>query len=249
MLAAARDNPDYLHSPTIDFINLTARHRLILRKIVAVAGDHPDPMYDSYYNPDVAHYNITHTPTMLVTGTRDIYPAGEVLYSAWRNFGLMPHLTNRVFLNVAEATHFQPVLSHSETKYIAYFTQFHVMGNATAGAMIYGNDVLDGSLLDLWMRGKVVAGMGARNNGGSWGEVSFLACGGKVGNVPVRFGKYCYLGMDGVDEHIQTISSIGDRVESVYYCICILLGIILLSWLIMKRGLKRCSKKRDSDKD
>jgi len=246
MLAAARDSVEYLKSPAIDFINLTARDRRILHKIVAVVGDHPDPMYDSYFNPDVSHYNITQTPTMIITGTRDMFPVGEPVYSAWGNFVFMPRLTNRVFLNIEGATHNGPVLSHTETKYVAYFSQFHVLGNETAGAMIYGSDnAVEGSLLNMWKRGEVVASAGARNNGGVSGEVGFLACGGKSGDVPAQFGQYCDSGMigvdgvDGVDVELQRILIVGEREGRVILLGCgILVAVLCLIWLGMRQRLR-----------
>jgi len=241
MLAAARDSVEYLQSPDIDFIDLTARDRRILNKIVAVVGDHPDPMYESFYNPDVSHYNITQTPTMIITGTRDMFPVGERVYSAWGNFVFMPRLTNRVFLNIEGATHNGPILSHTETKYVAYFSQFHVMGNETAGAMIYGSDdAVEGSLMNLWKRGELVASAGARNNGGARGEVGFLACGGKSGDVPVHFGQYCDFGMGGVDVDLQRISTVGEREGRVILLGCgAMVAVLCLILLGMRQRMRK----------
>jgi len=253
MLAAARDNSKYLQSPAImDFINLTVRDRRILRKIVAVAGDHPDPMYDHDLNPDVEQYNITLTPTMIVTGTRDTtYTIGEPSYSAWGDFLMMPHLTNKVFLNVAGAYHTQPLGSHSEAKYIAYFSQFHVMGNQTAGRMIYGNndDDVKGSLFDLWNQRKFVASVGARNNGGIEKEVSFLACGGKSGAVPSQLGEYCTIGLDkDVNAEVQMIDTIRIKEERVFLSgIGVAVATLWLGCWMMRRKIKRYKEKAEED--
>lgn len=221
MLAAARDDPDYLRS--VDYIHLTERHRRILRKIVAVAADHPDPMYDPALNPDVDRYGITRTPTMIVTGTRDVSPLGEPVGSAWGNFVGLDGLEDRVFLNVAGVTHAQPVVSHGEARYIAYFSRFHVLGDESAGRMVYGE--ADGSLFDLWKRGEFVAGVGGRNNGGGGKEVGFLACGGMGENVPGQLGKYCGLGLIRSGVERQRINISGEKEDRNF---SILIAILLL---------------------
>ena len=88
MLAACRDNPLYLKH--VQFINVTQSDRNVLTRIHAVVGDHPDPMIDPAQNPDIHAYNITKTPTMLVTGTLDVRPIGEPSLSGWQDFVMMP---------------------------------------------------------------------------------------------------------------------------------------------------------------
>ena len=85
----------------------------------------------------------------------------------------------------------QPIFSHPEIPFVAAFSQYHALGNATAGAIIYGNG--SGSLAARAAAGSFVAASGGRNNGGTAGEVGFVACGGGGGGaaMPGRFAKYC----------------------------------------------------------
>ena len=70
--------------------------------------------------------------------------------------------------------------------------QYHAMGNATAGAMVYGDG--PGSLVSN-STGPVVASPGTRNDGA--GLVGFVACGGingPGGAMPRALAKYCGVG-------------------------------------------------------
>ena len=111
--------------------------------------------------------------------------------SAWRDFTMMPTLRHKAFLNIAGASHLQPIFSHPEIPFVAAFSQYHALGNATAGAIIYGNGT--GSLAARAATGGFVAATGGRNNGGAAGEVGFVACGGGGGggSMPGRLAKYC----------------------------------------------------------
>jgi hypothetical protein len=186
MLAACRDNPLYLKH--VQFINVTQSDRNVLTRIHAVVGDHPDPMIDPAQNPDIHAYNITKTPTMLVTGTLDVRPIGEPSLSGWQDFVMMSSLRHRVFLNVRNATHLSPIFTHPEADYIAYFCQYHALRNTTAGSLIYD----DKTVHSLAKQSFVSKSVGARNNGGSKKEVGFVACSDVKKGIPVEIAeKYC----------------------------------------------------------
>ena len=169
ILAAARDNVNYLKGMS-DY-ELTSRDRTILAKFKCVVGDHPDPMYDPKQNPDISRFNISKTPVMLVTGTLDFRPIGEPTLSAWKDFNMMPALKHRIFFNIRNATHLNPCFSHPEAPFIAWFAQYHVDGNKTAGNLVYGNTSSEA----LCNQRSFLALRGETNNGGSNKEVSCLA--------------------------------------------------------------------------
>jgi len=70
MIAAIRDNPDYLVG-TEDAHLLTEDVRETIGKIGAVIADHPDPMLDPKQNPDILHWNVTRMPVMVITGSKE----------------------------------------------------------------------------------------------------------------------------------------------------------------------------------
>jgi hypothetical protein len=180
MLAAARDTPAFLAGPSSP-AHLTPDDRSLLQRIACVVGDHPDPMYDPAQDPDIGHFNVTKTPTMLVTGTLDVRPIGEPRGAAWRDFTMLgPGLRDRVFVNIEGASHLQPITTHPEGRYIALFSQYHALGNVTAGAMVYGDARVEGSIASGAFL--TIAGAGAANNGGVGQDIGFLACGGTNGS-------------------------------------------------------------------
>jgi hypothetical protein len=182
MLAAIIDTPAYLHN-TKYAAELTPAARKSLSRIKAVVADHADPMYDLKQNPDFSHFNITQTPVMIVTGTRDHI---EPVSSGWEDFMLL-QTSDKVFLNIANATHLQPMEGHLEGPYLTYFVQYFALGQARAGEMLYGS--VSGSILArLAAHDGFAAEAGARNTGN--GEVGFVACGG-TGTVPAKFIQYC----------------------------------------------------------
>jgi len=187
MLAAVVDNADYLAST--QFVNISVGERAVLAKIACVVGDHPDPMSDPAQNPDILHYNRSAegVPTMLVTGTGDLI---EPAHAAWQDFTMMETLRSKVYLNGLGWTHMgeqSPMSSHPEGPFIAYFAQFHALGNSTAGELIYGNG--SGSLLARSEAGNFTGGVGDRNSGA--GKVGFLACQGASSGIPAKFAHYC----------------------------------------------------------
>jgi hypothetical protein len=99
MLAAIRDNASYL-ATTPQAPLLTPAVRATVGRIIAVIANHPDPMTDPRHraatprqpphnppfhpcrqNPDIAHWNVTATAVMVVTGSRDYI---EPTHSAWQ---------------------------------------------------------------------------------------------------------------------------------------------------------------------
>lgn len=108
MLAALRDDPAYLQNTSLA-ARITPTMRQNTAKIGAVVANHPDMMYDSYYNPDMVNYRINRTPVLILTGSNDT--SIEKPGSAWRDFRMMS-TPDKVFVNVAGAVHSEPVLGH-----------------------------------------------------------------------------------------------------------------------------------------
>jgi hypothetical protein len=181
MLAAIIDTPAYL-SGTKYAANLTDEVRASLSKIRAVVADHPDPMSDDTQYPDLSHFNITKTPVMIITGTNDRI---EPLLSGWDNFKLL-QTPNKVFMNIANATHLQPIEAHKEGPYLSFFSQYFALANITAAGMIYGDG--PGSLLAR-SHEHFTAQPGERNTGD--GKVGFVACGAGHPAVPASSASYC----------------------------------------------------------
>ena len=181
MLAAARDNPEYLKN--VPYVTLTPLDYDTIAKVHAVVADHPDPMMDAKQNPDISQYNISTTPTFLITGTLDVI---EPTLSAWTDFQMMGNLKEKIFLNIQNATHLNPIFHHPGVPFIAYFCQYHALYNSTAGDLMYNN----ASSKSLYRQPFLAPTGGARNNGGDHGEVSFLAC-SKNKTLPSQFQKYC----------------------------------------------------------
>ncbi len=157
--------------------------RRALAKIGSVVADHPDMMYLTKYNADVAHYNITYTPTMILTGSADT--SIEAPGSGWKDFRLIQART-KAFCDVQGADHSEPVENHRGGPFIAYWSQLFALGNETAAPLIYGSG--PGSMQQVLP----IAGIGDENTGA--GKVGFLACRETASGLlaePVRFAEYC----------------------------------------------------------
>lgn len=189
-------------STTSSFADLiTPRMKKILtEKTVAFVADHPDPMEEESLNPDVKHYDITHSPVFLITGSEDT--TFEPVGSCWRDFEQIS-TPSKVFLDVFGDGHLEPNLGgRHEGPYMAYFLRWHVLRDENAWAKIYGPGVDAHGKKDpiaLVNRKDFVAPEGSKNNGGKRHEIGFLACSrGKWGeeialSVPAgeQAKKYC----------------------------------------------------------
>ena len=71
MLAALRDTPQYLRNVSSIWPLITPNLRQSLGRIASVVSDHPDDMYNPIFNPDLENYQITHTPVLIFTGSKD----------------------------------------------------------------------------------------------------------------------------------------------------------------------------------
>jgi hypothetical protein len=181
MLAAIVDSPGYL-SDTKYAVDLTKDVRTSLSKIRAVVADHADPMYDPKQNPDIPEWNVTKMPVMIITGTNDRL---EPLMSGWKDFSML-QTPNKVFVNIANATHLQPIENHHEGPYLSFFSQYFALSNTTAGDMIYGD--VPGSL-ESRSHTHFTAMPGERNTGD--GKVGFVACSSSRPAMPLQYASYC----------------------------------------------------------
>lgn len=179
MMAALRDNPGYL-SGTPFASAITADMRKSLKRLKAVAADHPDPMYLESFNPDVDRYDITETPVFVITGSADTWI--EPPNSGWIDFFNIS-TPNKVFINVEGAGHIEPNIYHHEGPFIADFCKYFALGDENAKARIYG----DGK--DSLQRVLKLAPASDANSGD--GKVSFLGCLQGSDAVPTDFSRYC----------------------------------------------------------
>ena len=83
-VAALRDSPSYMSSTKFSKL-LTPTVRAEIARVGAIVSNHPDEMYESYYNPDVRILRYL-TPVMIVTGSNDHI---EDTGSAWRDFTMI----------------------------------------------------------------------------------------------------------------------------------------------------------------
>lgn len=179
MLASLRDTPAYL-AGTKYASEVTKEMRASLSRVAVVISDHPDPMYESRQNPDVPNFAVSKTPVVIMTGSKD---TTEPKLSGWKDF-LMIAPPAKVFVNIAGASHLQPIENHAEGPFIAYASQFFALGNSTAGQLIYGTG--PGTLQHL-------AALGGSYNCGA-NVVCFLACGrNHMGSfaVPANYSEFC----------------------------------------------------------
>jgi len=119
MLAALRDTESYLSTTKFGSL-VTPAVRATIRKIGAVIADHPDPMLDQKQNPDVQNWNVTDTPVMVITGSRDLI---EPAHAAWQDFVRMC-TPDKLYLNIVNGTHMaarSPIVGHPEGEWMALF--------------------------------------------------------------------------------------------------------------------------------
>ena len=180
MLGALKDTPSYLDNVPEIAKALTPDLRAVVDKIGAVTGNHPDMMYLEKYNPDIAHFNITRTPTFIVTGSKDT--TIEDPFSAWHDFTMISS-PDKVFVDVSGADHSEPIEKHRCGPFVAYFSRLFALGDETVANFIYGNasTSIQNTL--------PIATEGEPNTGDS--VVGFLACRSGKNAVPVKWAKYC----------------------------------------------------------
>eukprot|EP00966_Prymnesium_polylepis_P098855 2289378-Prymnesium_polylepis.1 len=182
MLAALRDSPVYLQNTSLA-ARITPAMRASIAKIGAVVSNHPDMMFDPYYNPDVANYKIDRMPVLILTGSKDT--SIEKPGSAWHDFRMMS-TPDKVFVDVAGAVHSEPVLGHRGGPFTAYFSQYYALQNESAAELIFGDGPLS-------IRGQLpIAAAGEPNTGE--GRIGFLGCRLLAQNrtaVPAELLQYC----------------------------------------------------------
>jgi hypothetical protein len=176
MLAALRDVPSYL-SAAPDVARLVADdHRQMLAQLGAVAALHPDQMdatewqvvgHPDPLNPDVANFNVTSMPVLVVTGERDFV---EPPFSAWKLFDSLA-TPQKVFLNLANHTHNSVLSTRQYAALAAHFSLAHTLDDPQELACFYPH-----SLRAADLAGVGAATLGMRNNGGDRQELSFVSC-------------------------------------------------------------------------
>lgn len=96
---------------------------------------------------------------------------------------------NKVFIDVHEATHLQPIEGHPEGPYLAYFAQLFALKNQSAADLIYGSQ--PGSLSNSGLSSFQVASGADENMGGNF-TVGFLACRESGESNPPELAHFCY---------------------------------------------------------
>ena len=132
-VAALRDSPSYMSSTKFSKL-LTPTVRAEIARVGAIVSNHPDEMYESYYNPDVQNFTISKTPVMIVTGSNDHI---EDTGSAWRDFTMI-HSPDRIYVDIKGADHSEPVESHRMGNFTALFSSLYALGDASAAPYILG---------------------------------------------------------------------------------------------------------------
>ena len=184
MLAALKDTPAYMSNiPAISGL-ITPAMRASVAKIGSVVSDHPDMMYLPKYNGDIAHYNITKTPTLILTGSKDT--SIEAPGSAWRDFKLIQGHT-KAFFDLKGADHSEPVEGHRGGPFIAKWSQLFALGDESAATVFYSNGTDSiSSILP-------ASGAGDANTGDQ--KVGYVACredeAGSIVSEPSEFRNYC----------------------------------------------------------
>ena len=180
MIAALKDEPRYLEGTGLA-PRITPAHWAALGKLGAVAATHPDEMMLSLaVNPDVGRWKgaIRSTAVMVITGTADwVEPPG----SAWRAFEAVAS-TDKLFVNLQNATHMTPQRDASEGCFIGAFAQRFALGNLSAEPLLYGDG--PGSLV---AELPVARGEGPNQGAGNLGMVACLAHGRAAGS-PMLIG-------------------------------------------------------------
>ena len=161
--AAMRDGPDTFMHQFDEVRDLNAANREIRDSIGAVIANHPDMMYDPAYNPDIENYNISKTPTLIITGSKDVFI--EEPGSAWHDFTMMPHLKDKIFVNIEHAQHSEIILRHRGAPITVAFADFYARGISERGPVLF-EGVMEVPIAD----------DDATNNGED-GVGSYLACG------------------------------------------------------------------------
>jgi hypothetical protein len=193
MLAALKDTMTangtsaYLHN--VSAVGDVSTFSQTLRKIKAVIAYHPDAMYKESLNPDIGNFNVTQTPVMIMTGSEDTFwePKG----SAWKDFQML-QVSNKVFVNLFGAPHYDLDLVKRDAPFMAYFAQKWSLGNTTAGRIVCGHT--SDSLQNMVRAKNGGTDIGDPNNGGAgenFQKVAFLCCTGHGTAVPEQHSKYC----------------------------------------------------------
>jgi hypothetical protein len=115
----------------------------------------------------------------VITGSRDrIEPRG----SGWADFAQLS-TPDKTFVDIAGASHLQPITSHPEGPFIAYYAQLYAQANATAAQLLFG----DGPAA---LRHALPIAAPPEPNLGE-GRIGFLGCRRGEAAVPPEWAAYC----------------------------------------------------------
>jgi len=172
-----KDNPEtYLQSSEFQDL-LTPNLYAAASMIGSIVSNHPDKMYDPKLSPDTANYDISKTPTMILTGSKDRI---EETNSAWLDFGMMS-VQNKIYLNVLGATHNEPINGHRCSKITSQFFRAFSLSDAEALEGLYEVPGEDAPF--------TIAKKGDRNSPEAFG---YLACADdEAATVPAEYSEFC----------------------------------------------------------
>jgi hypothetical protein len=176
MAAALKDSPDTFLSSIDEVANMNVAMQYARDSVGSVVANHPDSMYAEKWNPDTSNYNITKTPVMILTGTKDYI---EEDGSAWTDWNMMKSLKEKVYVNIVDAPHSEIIFRRRGMPFTIAFSKLYGCGDDTYFQALYE----EGGLMDE----EEVAGVGDRSSGDMGG---YLGC-WKDGTWPKGFGEYC----------------------------------------------------------
>jgi len=173
--AALKDSPDVYAKDDDDLqALLTPSLYQAATRIGAVVSNHPDKSYNAQQTPDVPNFDISKTPTMIITGSLDYV---EEENSAWKDFGMMS-VDNKVFFNVRNATHGECTQRHRAANLTRSFAKLFALGDESERDAVY---TIPEELIP--------EGRGARNSPETGG---YLACSeDKEETNPVEDKEFC----------------------------------------------------------
>ncbi|GMH94105.1 hypothetical protein TL16_g12808 [Triparma laevis f. inornata] len=173
---SVRDNPDtYVQDDKFQDL-MTPSLYAAASKIGAIISNHPDKSYDPGQTPDIENFDISQTPTLILTGSKDHI---EDENSAWKDFGMMS-VKDKIYLNVLDATHNEPINGHRCAGITSMFIKGFMLGDEEAKKSLY--EIPDGSEFP-------VAEKGDRNSPQAYG---YLACSSEEGvTVPTEDASFC----------------------------------------------------------
>eukprot|EP00854_Cymbomonas_tetramitiformis_P006750 gene6750-8073_t len=165
MIAALNDNTEYLNGTLADIHLATGELRDMIPKISSYTALHPDPMYETFYNPDVQNFNrsIRSSAVLVTTGTSDVLLPS---LTVWKTYQMLQS-PERIFVNVLGANHFAPMSDpRLYGRIVGYFSQAFALNNVEYLRYIYAPVDEQGSLISIPGLCSIISG-DVHGNGGN----------------------------------------------------------------------------------